>query len=112
QTLPPVTDHDPVQIAASTSVVLVGQVAREAGNGVLVEWETINESHIAAFNLWRALDGGQAEKIARLEAKVAGQSAGAHYSVTDSLLVYDQRYVYTLEVVYTDGSSATQELIS
>ena len=82
-------------------------------NVVLLNWETINETGVAGFNLYHAtaLDGKQTKLNRKLilSAVAAGSVDDAMYSFIDRvLLTANKTHFYWLEVVYADGSSSLQ----
>ncbi|MEZ4656477.1 MAG: DUF4377 domain-containing protein [Caldilineaceae bacterium] len=96
-----------VEITDPTAVQLAAQGVAQVSDGVLVSWSTITENDIVGFNLWRnsgvAVERRSSEMIA---AKVAGQSGGASYEWLDAGVTLHSGYIYLLEVVRTNGSTA------
>lgn len=95
-----------VAIVQPTAVQLAERALLPVEEGVLLRWRTITESDIAGFHVWR-FTAGNAERRSQemIQAKVAGQSSGAHYEWLDVGATLHPDSSYLLEIVHLDGTT-------
>ena len=100
------TSCDSVQILNPTGVQLAARSLLQTADGVLVRWQTSNESSIRGFRVWRVNGVTNVERTHEMiVAKVAGQSSGANYTWLDAKAQLRAGDVYLLEISKHDGTS-------
>ncbi|MBX2998998.1 MAG: carboxypeptidase regulatory-like domain-containing protein [Caldilineaceae bacterium] len=98
-----------VGVIAPTSVLLA-DYGVTAGEAVVdVNWQTVDESNIAYFDLYR-IEAEASTLVATISAERAGQSGGQGYTYTDSGVIVNVWYSYRLDLVQLDGSVLSMEL--
>ena len=81
--------------------------ARPDGQGVLISWETAQESDMLGFNVYRsATPEGERQQLNQrlIPAQSPGQLIRAYYSCRDGTAGRGVVYYYWLEAVDTSGS--------
>jgi Copper binding proteins, plastocyanin/azurin family len=99
-----------VTVNPPTSVVVRSLAAVRTPGGVVVRWRTGTDTRIAAFHLYRTVDG----PLRRLDTRpiaARGGSSGSPYSFLDRRAPYG-RATYWLQIVRIDGSRAWQGPVS
>jgi hypothetical protein len=94
----------PIEILRTTGVQVTGFAAAVSQGVIQISWDTADETRILGFNLYRVGERGTIEPVNGdlIFAQHAGQGAGDHYSILDTL---QPGAVYRLEVVRLDGSA-------
>ena len=102
--VPTLTDDAGIEIINPTGVALAGATATVGPDGVLIAWNTADESDILGFNVLAGADAGSlaADNAEFILAVAAGTNLGAAYSYLDA--VAPGAYTYALEVIKLDGS--------
>jgi len=93
------------------SAKLASFAATSAKYSVVLNWETSSEIDSLGFNIWRAASAeGVKTKVNALpiRSKTPG-GAGAEYTYTDTKLPRQLSYVYWVEALLMDGTSAWSE---
>lgn len=97
-----------LSLTASTSMALSSFRARSiAGPRVKLKWTTTDETNVTGFTVWRSSRlGGTYEKLnaAPIQAKLAGQTSGAQYTLRDKKVVPGKKYLYRLQALRSDVS--------
>lgn len=107
QTVPDKSDTASVQIFNPTGIALADRGVAFANDVVTLSWETVDESQIVAFNLYRVdLYGGRVQLNGQpIEAQKAGQTTGALYSYEDATVDGGFIFRYELELLTSDGAA-------
>jgi predicted extracellular nuclease len=102
------SDHDPVvmtfDLTPPMAVQVTNQQAESQMDGVLVTWNTTNETDLLGFNLYRSLDGGPLEK---LNTSYITGDAGS-YDFLDADALAGKTYEYWIEIVTSSGTKKIQ----
>lgn len=112
--LPDQSDNARVQIINPTAVTLAAATAEKVADGVLVRWQTVNETDMTGFNLLRSTDGVSFEQVngELILAQQAGLSEGAAYEFVDGSAVQGSRYTYRLEILAVGGTATQVPLVT
>jgi hypothetical protein len=89
-------------------------VATPVGSAILVEWETLHETNLLGFNIYRAEeeDGPQILLTPTLiPAQTPGGPFGNTYQFMDMSVEPGREYYYWIEMVYTSGSERVGPLV-
>ena len=110
--VPDKTAKASVQVIASTAVALADTSLAYADDAAHIGWQTVNESDLIGFFLYRSADGGAQERVhgEMIPAQKPGQSDGAAYSYTDRGVEAGKRYSYAVEFVGVDGALGRQAI--
>jgi uncharacterized repeat protein (TIGR01451 family)/fimbrial isopeptide formation D2 family protein len=103
---------DGIAIFNPTSVLIKNRSVQLESGVALLGWETVDESQIVAFNLYRFDDSGQRIQITTepIEAKQSGQAIGATYVYTDQDIDDGFVYYYELELLFIDGGTSLLDM--
>jgi len=100
-------DSEPKDLGYPTAVALAWfDVTKKGTAGITLGWETVNESEVLSFNLYRAgSDNVEKKKLiaADIPAQKPGELTGAVYSFKDKTLKPDKTYYYWLETFDREG---------
>jgi uncharacterized repeat protein (TIGR01451 family) len=107
--LPSKSANDGVGILSPTSVLLADYGLDAGESRVDIHWQTVDESNIAQFELYR-VENGVSTRLATLEAEKPGQPVGFRYTYADSDVSTQVWYEYHLDVLQLDGSVTTMPL--
>ncbi len=101
-----------VHIVSPTAVQLTNWRVDYLGGHVTLFWETVDESNIIAFNIYRRTGEEETVKLTEhpLVASRAGQSAGASYSYVDEDVRFGESYDYRLEIIRANQSTEQMPL--
>lgn len=111
----PLTSLSPLILApgSPTAVDVAGFGVRvNKKHAVVVKWETMTEARIAGFNVYRRMNNGQWAMVNGkfIQAKHAGDVAGAKYRRVDRKVTPGKTYKYKIQVMYLDGHSEFTEI--
>ena len=105
---PPVTDLD-LRLECSPLAVILARFEAIPGDGVVqIVWETVMETNLQGFHVWRGLSPSQpAERLTQdmIPSQSPGSSQGASYSYTDTAVEAGQTYYYWLEDIDLSGAT-------
>ncbi len=107
--LPTKSAQATVRIFAATAVALADYAVSVDEAGVSVHWQTVDESNIAYFNLYR-VNNGERTLVTTREAQKAGQPVSALYEYRDSEIQIGKLYEYRLDVYGLDNTQASISL--
>jgi len=100
-------DSEPKDLGYPTAVALAWfDVTKKGTAGITLGWETVNESEVLSFNLYRAGSNNVDKKkliAADIPAQKPGELTGAVYSFKDKTLKPDKTYYYWLETFDREG---------
>ncbi len=112
--LPTKFDDVSVQIINPTGVALAAsQTTVDAVSGVVtVNWQTVSEVDIVAFNLTRTNSEGVTELVNSqlIPAQNSGQPVGSWYTVLDTQVSRGATYTYAVQFVMADGRVVDYQL--
>lgn len=77
-------------------------------NGIEVSWETVFETGVRGFQIWRSTTGARGDAILLNETLVSSRgtaAAGATYRLVDTDVSFGTTYTYWLEQTKTDGTN-------
>lgn len=111
----PLTSLSPLILApgSPTAVDVAGFGVRvNKKHAVVVKWETLTEARISGFNVYRRMNNGQWAMVNGkfIQAKHAGDVAGAKYRRVDKKVKPGKKYKYRIQVIYLDGHSEFTEI--
>lgn len=109
QPLPSKSDDAPVRISAPTAVAISQSSLTTRSGEVEIRWQTINETNILQFNLYRVSDNASTLVIS-IPAARNGQPKGHAYLYRDLDVARGLRYTYWLEIISPVGGVSTVEL--
>ncbi len=100
-----------VQNTTAVNVANVRAVARDEKN--ILKWQTMNESQIAGFNVYRKIAKGkwQMANSKFKQAKNAGSPQGNKYHFADKEVLHGKVYRYKIQVEYLDGHDEWTESV-
>lgn len=83
-------------------------------HAVVLKWQTSTETRIAGFNVYRKTRKGKWRQVNGkfLQAKHAGDLAGANYRFADKKVLHGKVYRYKIQVMYLDGHSAYSNIVT
>lgn len=92
---------------APTGITVTRLDASRVANAVAIRWSTAQETGVAGFNLFRAVEG-RTTKVNRtlIRAKAAGRAIGATYRFVDRSAPRGATYTYRLQVVALNGTQS------
>jgi hypothetical protein len=94
----------------SPTAVLLADYGLVAGESVVdIRWQTVDESNIAYFDLYR-IENGSSTLLATVWAEKTGQPQGSTYTYPDSSVTKGALYDYRLDIVQPDGLVTPMEL--
>lgn len=100
-------------IVGPTAVNVMGfRASVTQANAVILKWQTVTESKIAGFEVYRKTSHQKFKRInpTFIQAKHAGDVAGAKYRHTDTRLNKATTYRYRVQVFYLDGHKEWTEV--
>lgn len=100
-----------LNVSAALPVTLADfSVITQNSNSALIKWSTLTEQNTNYFSVKRSFDGNKFGEIAQV--KAAGNSSVLHsYNYVDADINSSNKYIYyMLEIVNTDGTSASSEI--
>jgi hypothetical protein len=90
-------------------VILANYTLATDSSRVRVQWETLDESNILYFALYRVA-GEESILLATVMAERPGQPVGFSYTYDDTGVAAEIWYDYRLEIFGSDGSTSMVEL--
>ncbi len=102
-------------LAGPLAVNLAGFGAEATADGVALAWETISETGVAGFNIYRATSSeGPWTQLndALIPAQAPGAAAGGSYTFTDTTAPQGATLWYQLEDVALDGATTRHDPVS
>lgn len=88
-----------------TAVKVSSLEARAKAGRVAITWRTAGENEAVGFNVWRGPLGGE-QKVNASLVPARGSVGGASYQVVDKRVRRGGSYMYRLQIVKRDGSTA------
>ncbi|MBX2998997.1 MAG: hypothetical protein KF893_10845 [Caldilineaceae bacterium] len=107
--LPPKSAQDDVVIFAPTAVAVSTFMLGSQPGEVEIQWQTINETKILKFNLYRVSDNSRTHLISLPAARI-GQPAGHTYTYRDTSATSGILHTYWLEIIGPNNSVSAIDL--
>jgi hypothetical protein len=90
----------------------VRPLVQTAPGQVVAAWETVNELNVVGFDVYRT---GPGEAVVKLTgqpilAGKSGQAEGMAYDFMDTTAIQRQGYIYTLQIILSDGQTENYRL--
>jgi len=100
------------QTVPPTALGLVYFRTVQQGTTLELQWETVLESGVRGFRLWRSTSGNRAEATLITQSVLPSRGAGIEYRFVDEDVEFGNQYIYWLEEVQTNGKTMDADVTS